>query len=597
MADVPFSKIEYHKKFNAKNKYYIEEFIGLDSEAYDTGEPFIICDSTGREYDLKNIIKELMDLDGERIHFALFNLRYDAGAILYFLPHSVKRELWLNNEVNFEGVIITYIPHKMLRFRRGKTFRTFWDIRPFYNSSLDAASKRYLNKSKQELETKTFSKSYVKKNRERIKKYNIHDSKLTAELGNLLLTYLHKFNIHTAVLYSTASVSLEHFMNKGIYIDVERYFKFNKPLLEFAHKSYYGGKFEITARGRFKGYEYDISSAYGSEIRNLKNIKYGIVHHSKKFLDDMDYGFIDCEIDNSEMKEVPTVLKKGGLNIYPAGKFRSVITSLEYQYLLKIGVKVKYFEGWFIKCSVTEYPYRKEIDRLYEIKEQYVNSDKMFSKLAKTMINALYGKFVQIIESVRCYDENHKEVKRSSKKRVVAYDQIYFKAGIGWNPIYASYITAAIRIKLCELQNSLGKHCLAVHTDAIITDQKMPDDFTGTGIGTWELAEQGEGVIVSTGIYQLGEKVATRGFVFRDGENWFDVLGKAGTKSHLKLKELRVLSWTQQIARGKDSDINLFSRSYKDLNLNGEMKRIWMKPTNAKRLLTELQYSSPMIAL
>ena len=99
--------------------------------------------------------------------------------------------------------------------------------------TLDSAAKKYLNKSKIDIETKTFSKRYVKNNFEKIKKYCIQDANLTLELANYLLDKLEEFGITASKVYSCASISFQYFCEQKAITTVWRYWKYPRPPSRF----------------------------------------------------------------------------------------------------------------------------------------------------------------------------------------------------------------------------------------------------------------------------------------------------------------------------------------------------------------------------
>lgn len=572
---VTFDEVQYKKYRNFDNGFEIEEFIGFDTEADEHGKPFLFCASSGEFTEGGDCIADLFRHGGRRIDYAVWNLRYDSGNILRPLPLRDRLRLLEDRDIEWRGYQIIYIPHKLLRIKLGRTVRNFWDIMPFYHSSLDAAAQKYLSEKKLVLDTKKFSKAYIQKNRLKLRKYCRHDAVLTKKLADYLLKYLHKFNMHPRTLYSTASISLQYFEQQCGRIDVWRFWQRNRDLLRYAFEAYRGGKFEITSRGSFTGHEYDISAAYGYEISKLKNIRYATVYRRNDYDAGADYGFLRVEIFNPKGVHHGISYKRKNVNIYPAGRWKATITKEEYEYLLRAGIKVKLFDGWYLKLGKIEHPYRAEVMKLYKIKEEYKSKDKMVSTLAKTLVNSLYGKFVQITQQP---DKS-------------------FHAGTGWNPIYGAIITANIRIRLAELQNRLGNKCVAVHTDSILTTEKMPDDFCGDKIGDWTLKESGEATVIMSGVFQVGDKCANRGFGTKKAPNWRTILEEMGTRSTLKIDQTRVLSWNGQTKLGKDENVNLFLETEKVFDVNKEAKRIWPDRTNGTKLLTRLEHSAPPVVM
>ncbi|GAI50219.1 unnamed protein product, partial [marine sediment metagenome] len=81
---------------------------------------------------------------------------------LNHLPDEKKEELRVKLKVSYNGYTYRYIPDKMLRITKGKNSVNFWDIMPFYHSSLDAAAQKYLGKCKLGSNPNLFTPDYVK---------------------------------------------------------------------------------------------------------------------------------------------------------------------------------------------------------------------------------------------------------------------------------------------------------------------------------------------------------------------------------------------------------------------------------------------------
>jgi hypothetical protein len=257
------------------------------------------------------------------------------------------------------------------------------------------------------------------------------------------------------------------------------------------------------------------------------------------------------------------------------GTFNAYITLEEYKYLIESGATVKIIKAWYLRIAKKSYPYRKAVDRLYKIKEESKGKDIMIYYLAKTMLNSFYGKMVQLIQK-----PNGKII-----------------AGIGWNILYGAIITANVRIKISRLQRELRKDCLAVHTDSVITLKPIPESYIGSGIGDFQLAESGSGLIIACGMYEIGKKSADRGFILPHSQKWSNIIGDMGNASTLKLPQTLVISWISALHQDKPELVNQFIQSHKILTLNCESKRNWLTTTNADKLLSGLEYSIPKVVL
>lgn len=564
----------------------------MDSEAYTSGRPFLFCFSDGHSATPEEVLSLLFERYNNE-NFCLWNLKYDSGALLYNMPDGKelpeknglrqfeqgKIELWVKNSTSWivegEKVTVEYIPHKYLKLSKGKnTWVKFWDIMQFFKSSLDNASQKYLGEKKMKMETKSFTIDYAKKHIRKLTAYCVRDARLTARLANYFLKKLDEFGIRCTAIYSEASLSFRYFQDYSRIVHVKRYWRHYKDSLKYAMDAYEGGKFEITARGAFNGYEYDITSAYPFEIMNLLDLSLAEVKETNKYQDEAAYGFLHCLVEVCEDLSVPCGLLEKNTRIYPVGKFYTGLTKNEYDYLLTIGAKIKILSGVWLFVNRKTYPYRDAILELFKLKHQYKGKDAMLYSLTKIMMNGFYGKMAEVREDWRGS----------------------FQAGIGWNPFYAAIITANTRLRVTELQNIMKNDCIAVHTDSVITLSPIPEKYLGGKIGDFELVEKGDGLLIACGCYQVGSAAAFKGFEAKEGDNWRRLLERYKDKKEIPYEALRVESWTEAVSKGHFDRINLFQTMPKNISLNADIKRIWKdNGMRAIDFLTGLHRSEPRI--
>lgn len=573
MDKFDFDKIVYKKPYLRSGSRYIRDVIGLDSETLLSGKPFLFATSLGDTFTLEDIPEIFFRREYRGKNFVVYNLKFDSGSVLYNLPLKTLNELRERDVVIHNGYKYKYIAHKLLRISKGKNSVSIWDIFGFYKTSLDNAAKKYLGEAKLEVETKKFSIDYVRHNLDKLKKYCIRDSQLTRELALYLLDKLHVIKLYPNTLYSTASISFQYFKQNSRIVTSWDLWENNREVLRYACNSYYGGKVEVTSRGVFKGYEYDINSAYAAEISNLVNIKAARVKRCQKYVQDASYAFYRVYINDLRDISHSIVVKLKNMNIYPIGSFYAYITKAELEYLYKNNVDVKILDGYHLMVDNIEYPYRETVHKLQAIKEQYKTSDKFVSEIAKLCNNSFYGKMCQLIED---YEGN-------------------LNAGIGWCPVYAASITANVRLKVSAIQNEFKGDCISTHTDAVITTRELPTKYLGQALGSMLLKRKGNGIMVMSGMYKLADKNAYRGFKMPKTFDWNDKLSEMGVASKTSLTFNEAKSWITAVIQKKPDEINRFSDNIKVLDLNSETKRIWLHKTNAKRLLTELERSLPKV--
>ena len=494
------------------------------------------------------------------IKFMCFNLKYDEGSILHFLPPDKLNELRQTNQTTIEGYAIRSIPKKELVIRsiQHKQSIAFYDIAQFYGTSLNNAALFYLGKEKVEMSTKIFTRKYVNKYWHTLAGYCTTDAKLTQELADFLIdTLINEFDIYPQKLYSCGYIAGIHFARTCGVQDVNRYFKHYKGCLEYAYLSYAGGKFETYQRGFGYFYQYDINSAYPYEMSNLQSIKLARVVHSERYQAKATYGFIKCNLMiYNDYSPVP--IKYNNVNHYPIGDLRQqYLTKEVYDYMIKRGDKVTILDAYWLFCSDI-YPYKKEIERLYKIKKRFKEGqDIMRYLLTKTLLNAFYGKHIQITEKYRDTGK-------------------VFEAGYQFNPIYASIITANTRLRLTEVCDKYDAGIVAVHTDSVVTTI----DLSGNGLnmsdkmGAWALECEGFGVIVGSGVYQIGDKVHYRGY--KAIKSLIDLIYSNRNRVKIPIDQTLVLSWRLVVFRNADTKlINRFTRDSKLLNLHFDTKRDW----------------------
>lgn len=543
------------------------DVIGIDSEAYDSGEPFLWGFSNGRHCHSRDFFNEIFRREYEGKTFVCYNQKYEEGAILYYLDVSALKKLNKTGRCEHEGYIISVIPRKEIRIRHGHHSRRIYDIAPYYNSSLQRAAELYLGESKHDIETKKFTPEYVVEHYDEIIRYCVQDSRLTKRLADRFIDTLADMNLYPKKLISTGYISAQHF--RKIYDSSMRDFYEKYPeCCRFAYESYSGGKFEVYKRGFGNFHEYDINSAYPHAIANLYDLRGSICYNSRNYHASADYGFLHCNLDIQSQYN-PVVYKTKNINIYPQGHYTAYIGKSTYEYLISRGNSVEILDAWWIETNHQK-PYEDEIMRLYQLKNQCKHRDEMKYLLIKILMNSLYGKFLAITPIYREWD-----------------DRTHYYLGDLANFIYASVITESTRLQVCRICEDYPDDICAVHTDSIISSRPLPISLTAY-IGGWDEKIHGDGVIIGSGVYQIGEKNALRGF--HSKINLCELL-KSTRGSMVNIEHTLVKSWKLNLFQHTD-DTNKFIDDVKILDLNFDKKRVW--PHRFSRRKT-LQDSDPII--
>lgn len=550
------STVHYRCAYTSKKKQIEKsiELIGIDTEADQSGKCFMIATSLDDVFTLEEWPQFLFSRRYRGKKFACYNLKYDEGALLQHLPRDCLEELRKEGKTEYENVYYSIIPGKAFTIRRNKHTSTIYDLYTFFLGSLNYNAQKYLGEQKLEMDTTAFTDKYIKENWHKIGAYCVRDAELVERLARLLIAKFEAFGVFPRKLYSTAYVSYQYFSKFTRYVTVKRYWENNRKVLDYAMRSYNGGKFEVTQKVSSYLYEYDIISAYPAEIRNLVDITYARIVREKRYRRHASYGFIDCVINIPVNVHSPVALKYGTLNVYPVGQIHKTITKTEYEYLIAQGCDIEINEAYWLHIDNKKYPYRAEIDKLVAHKQRLNKEEQPLDyRTIKIFLNSLYGKFVQLIDK-----------------------KTYWQASTCWNPIYGSVITANVRTRISQYQQD-HPEIIAVHTDSLISKKPLP--FQGKGeLGDVIYECEGEGLILGSGVYQIGDKVRLRGFDYKT--KLTDFIGVK--KRSIPIETTSARSWREVVFHKWELErINRFETIPKKLTVDFDRKRIWCKDWRA----------------
>ncbi len=524
-------------------------FIGIDTEAYQNGKCFMICTSLGDIFTPVEFPHCLFTRKYRNKYFVSYNLKYEISAFMQILTKAQLKELQQTDKVKYNEYTFKVIGHKCLKIIKGRNNITFFDAHNFFKTSLQKASNTYLGESKLESPVTKYTKKYVSKHWVDIAKYCIQDAVLCARLIEKMILTFESYGLYVTKLFSVAYISCQYFQRTCKHVSLKYIWEYDRKVIDYGLQSYYGGKFEVSRKGPGYYYSYDIVSAYPYEISRLIDITNSYIEYSKKFDDRAVYAFMKVKVKIAMNLFTTIPIKKDGVNKFMCGEFTCFITKNEYIYLTSIGVDITIIESCNIYVNEKIFPYKKQIKKLMKMKSKYKKlGDKINYNNVKILLNSFYGKFVQLVKSGDNY-----------------------KASTVWNILYASVITANTRIKIVELQN-LHPEVVAVHTDSVISTKKL--DFNKNDIlGNMSYEKEGNGIILGSGIYQIGDSVKMRGF-----DTNLNLIKLCDTKkSTIKITNVKVYTWREVAHRSMDLDyINKFEDFTKEINIRFDRKRFWL---------------------
>ena len=539
---------------------------GWDSEAYPNGdregEPvlFVAVSEDGEWHYGSDPLEVLSHIRGDVF---VWNITYEIGAFLR--ATKCTKEAWQKlRSKDSSWVLVSKKPRVEVRVfparymgvrYRGRVIN-FYDAFNFFGCGLDKAAKEFLGVGKKEFDFSWMSDG-VEKIWDTLVEYCRQDAWLTVELMKKLRELAQELGFMPRSHYSPAAWAVDFFASRCGVENIKPVWVLGdegKRVVEFAWDAYRGGKFEMTVLGYVeKAWMYDINSAYPAVIHDLYSLHGAKIVRSKLIHPEADYALIACVIEIPPQSYVyhPVGIHKNGILIFPAGRFLAVITKDEFDFLMRYGVNVEIIDAYWI-YTTKRAVYRDAVEELYKIRREHPNEH--VRKLAKIILNSFYGKMVQTVE-----DENGNLI-----------------PGMAWHPIYAGVITARVRCWVSELQNQGG--ILAVHTDSVISDRPL-DLQIGDELGKWKLSAEGRYLGIREGLYQLGEKIAQRGY--GEVRDWFEFLERCGETMSVKLSRKRMATW-------KEVELEKCNRFvHEDLELNfSKLQKRWVRErVTAKRLL------------
>lgn len=528
---------------------------GFDTETIN-GKVVLFTDSTGAFIREPQTISESLDFlsaaGNEFMINGFWNIDYDLRAVLKFLDRRQLENFYFSKGIRIGEYKIKWIPHKAFKVKKGKHYFNFYDFSQFFGFiSLDTASKKFLNDSKHEMDTKVWTKQEFTQRFPEILRYCIHDSELTARLGEYAQASFKTAGADFNKPYSCAYISEKYFRSKCY---IPRIDNVPLPVLEYAFNSYRGGRFEAFRRGYFSDiYQHDIKSAYPYQIADLIDLTAGKWEKITGFNPSAYYGFYHVQLDEKPQSIALTndYFKFETRNIahYSTGKQTTFLSQAELQYYLDQNRGSFHVIDGYCYTPYEEIKPFSIIRRLYEERKRGDQQNYAF----KIMMNSLYGKFLQMTPQGE-----------------------YFKTGNLFNPVYAAIITANTRLELLKKSEGAEDSVIMYLTDSILSDKKLCS--TSETLGEWNYEGHGEGVVLGSGVYSIvGEKQKNRFRGFNKGKNLFELL-----QEHKRAKEIKVIQHRPQgiaesiLHKAKNwENMNVFLDQIKILNPNFDKKREW----------------------
>ena len=572
MSLIHSNKIDYSKvrvrtralKDLKQNK--VKEIHALDTETLN-GYARLVADDTGKYEFLHSVEDSLSYLTSRRFRKSanfFYNIQFDFDALMKYLDVDLLTELVLTTKLEYGQYKIKYIPKKMFTVTVNGNSHSFYDLAQFYEMSLEEAAKKYTKRFKNEdnLDRARIGseRAYWDKYEPLIIKYCIQDCAITRDLGQLLQEELLETTGHTPKRYiSKAGISKDYFRRRCKIPDVR---KVPNYALYYAFQSYHGGRFEVTERGDIgECTALDLNSAYPYEITRLIDITKGVWRRTTYLNPEAHYGFYLATVDINYTHMPPLAMNAYGTVIYPCGSWTAYFTKEELEALKGYG-SYKIIGGAEFWPTELIYPFKDAIEILYEKKRNTPKSAYQYA-LYKKIMNSLYG----------CFYEKIKQTDGT------------FKAGLLFNPVYASLICANTRLELWRKGCEYGKGCVSMATDGLLIKGALDVEDTKE-LGAWGFDGIGDTTILRSGIYAIGDTMKQRCVIkaktYRTPhgsfDNLFDYIRQFPDFKRYPVLNHRPYHMRECMIHNKmrtKEDINVFTDSELAFDLNTDVKRIF----------------------
>ena len=563
-----------------KRTYRCEKVLGYDVETY-KGKCKLICNSEGKKIlnpSFLDCIKLLFYLaDNSNTYRFFYNIDFDFSAILKLWKSELnikavnnrilKKIVWLKNgiEVSYKCYKIKWIKGRMITIKHiiRKKSVIYTDIFNFLPLGLKTEAENYLDDFKiDDVDGNLLNTSldYWNKKEKDIIEYCIQDCIITEKLGKLLIDTIEKNDLPLPrYLVSSASLSKQFFRLNCF---IPSIYNIPEIILQISYDTYFGGRFEIFKKGFFDDlYLYDINSQYPDFIKDLPNMRDGLWKKTLDIPKKQCIAYFLVKVDIPKDYNIPTIpINHKGVNKFPCGIIKKWITWFDLDLIRDFIIEI--YDGYiFIPTHRNYKPFNEGIDYLFKKKQKLKGIKTLDYNLTKLTMNAFYGCFVEIHKN---YDKK---------------GNFTLNSGILFNSVYASQITAFGRWSVIkDIPKEKYDNIIAIHTDSIISDIPLDNYLTlNLEIGNWNKEVDGKGIIMNTGMYQIGYLIKTRGIPKRFIINWlrFCFKNQIYKRKMFVIPHMRKLS--EGLIRDKNLDnVNTIMNDKRSINCNSDSKRDWI---------------------
>jgi hypothetical protein len=347
-----------------------------------------------------------------------FHIEYAVANLLALLKLSEKqlRELNDTTELLVKGYKLKYVQKKFLSIIHGDEFVLFSDASQ-YMDTYSLVTGDTLSKARE-----------------------------AQKIGLEVFQALRKLGLHPTNVISPISV-----------FEKERLAQLNLPTIEdipleagqYAYESTSGPWVEAFRKGKFIGFDYDISSCYPSYLAKTPDIRYGTFQKVTQFIPEAYYGHYYGMV-NMTADFHPIIYRRTHRRSYtPKGEWERVSSMYELLFIDKYKRgEYEIYDGWVWIPDKLVFPYAGIINWLYEKKETSKGIDK---KVVKRIMSALWGYTLM-------QNDDPKE-----------------PLGDYFNPIVGEFVETGARLEVARfvIENNLVDSLISIAVDGVLTSKEV----------------------------------------------------------------------------------------------------------------------------
>ncbi len=319
-------------------------------------------------------------------------------------------------------------------------------------------------------------------------------------------------------------------------------------------------------------YDYDMVSAYASELISLPDIRQGRWIHGAAKPHDAILGFLKGKVVVNHWLS-PIMYEKANVEAdkyyTPNGSWDCYITQAEADFIKSRGIGHFELESgwWFVPNEFgCDKPLAKIVTELHAYKEQ---STGLCREVVKRIMTGIYGKTLESWSD---------------------------RFGPLFNPVWGATVDTNIRLRVanfCLQAAANGCKPLHIAVDGVLLDKPIPPQFLSEGLGNWKHTGAGPLIIASSGILGLGGNLVDKDFAL----NYSKLRGLIETDlsaSSYKMHGLSFVTLLLACQQDKWASLGEVYDLERTIDITAEHKRYYPEsPSTGAELLAKSYDSQP----